>query len=51
MNVHSLQPRRSWTLLSRGRYPHIEGSGPSNPYAYGFEGPRAVLSVWEEYIS
>ena len=27
--------------------PHMEGSGVSNPYIYiGFEGPRAVWSVW-----
>ena len=38
------------TLLTphmQGSDPHIEGSGPSNPY--GFEGPRAVWSVWEVY--
>ena len=31
-----------------GSDPHMEGSGPSNPY--GFEGPRAVWSVWETMV-
>ena len=43
--------RTTQTLLDphmQGSDPHMEGSGPSNPH--GFEGPRAVWSVWESSL-